>query len=83
MPRAVLKNGVIFPLEPLPPQWADGRELRVDAAIEDEDVGGFDAWVGELQTLIAQNDPSDLARVEQVIKDADEQAKASVRKEMG
>ncbi len=29
MPRAVLKNGVIYPLEPLPPEWADGQELEV------------------------------------------------------
>src|SRR5437016_2245247 len=43
MPKAVLKNGVIYPLEPLPPEWADGRELRVESAEEDEDRD-FDSW---------------------------------------
>lgn len=33
MPRAVLKNGVICPLEPLPSEWEDGRELRVELAV--------------------------------------------------
>lgn len=62
MPRAVLKNGVITPLEPLPPEWADGRELRVESADEDEDQD-IDAWFAELQAMVAQNDPADLARV--------------------
>jgi hypothetical protein len=36
-----------------------------------------------LQALVAQNDPSDLARVEQAIREADEQMKAVVRKQIG
>jgi hypothetical protein len=83
MPKAVLKNGVICPLEPLPPEWADGRELRVEAANEDDEDQDLDAWYQELQALVAQNDPNDFARVEQAIRAADEQAKAFVRKQMG
>ena len=83
MPKAVLKNGVILPLEPLPPEWADGRELSVESATEHDEEEGFDAWFHELQTLVAQNDVTDLVRVDQAIKDADEQAKALVRQEMG
>jgi hypothetical protein len=69
MPKAVLKNGVILPLEPLPPESTDGRELRVESADEDEDKD-FDAWFGELQAMVAQNDPADLARVERAIRRA-------------
>jgi hypothetical protein len=29
MVRAVLKNGVICPLEPLPPEWTEGWELAI------------------------------------------------------
>jgi hypothetical protein len=82
MPKAVLKNGVICPLEPLPPEWVDGQELRVDAVVDDEDQD-LDTWYQELQALVAQNDPEDCARVEQALRDADEQAKALVRKQMG
>ncbi len=83
MPKAVLKNGVICPLEPLPPEWADGRELRVEAAAEDDEDQDLDAWYHELQELVAQNDPSDIARVEAAIREADEQAKSFVRRQMG
>ena len=83
MPRAVLKNGVICPLEPLPAEWEDGRELRVESAIDDDEDRDIDTWYQELQAMVAQNDPDDLARVEQAIRVADEQAKALVRKQMG
>ena len=83
MPKAVLKNGVILPLEPLPPEWVDGRELRVESAVDDDESQDLDTWFAELQALVAQNDPVDLARVDQAMHRADEQAKAMVRKQMG
>jgi len=83
MPRAVLKNGVICPLEPLPPEWDDGRELRIESVAEEGEDQDIDAWYRELEALVAQNDPNDCARVEQNIRIADEQAKALVRKQMG
>lgn len=83
MPKAVLKNGMIYPLEPLPPEWTDGQELSVEAVADADEDQDIDAWYQELQTLVAQNDPNDWARVEQAIQAADEQAKALVRKQMG
>lgn len=83
MPKAILKNGAILPMEPLPPEWADGQELLVESASEIDEDADFEKWLTELQGLVAQNDPADLARAEQAIRDADEQAKAVVRKEMG
>lgn len=61
MAKAVLKNGVIRPLEPLPPEWADGQEL---------------------EAFVAQNDPQDLARVNQALRVANAEAKALVRKQI-
>jgi hypothetical protein len=82
MPKAVLKNGIIYPLEPLPPEWPEGQQLRVEASFDEEDED-LDTWYRELQALVAQNDPNDWASVEQAIKTANEQAKALVRKQMG
>ena len=75
MPKAVLKNGAICPLEPLPPEWTEGQALRVEATAEDDEDEDLDVWYHELQALVAQNDPTDLARVEQAIQAANEQAK--------
>ena len=83
MPRAVLKNGVICPVEALPSEWPEGQELRVEALTDEDDNQDLDAWFQELESLVATNDPSDWARVEQALRIADEQAKAEVRKQMG
>jgi hypothetical protein len=83
MPKAVLKNGVILPLEPLPPEWADGQELRVESADDDDESKDIDTWYTELQSLVAHNDPAEIARMEQAIATADQEAKALVRKRMG
>lgn len=29
MPRAILKNGVLLPVDPLPKAWKDGTEVRL------------------------------------------------------
>jgi hypothetical protein len=38
MPRAVLRNGVIIPIDPVPPEWADGRELWVDEVTDSTEM---------------------------------------------
>ena len=84
MPRAILRNGVIYPLDPLPPDWADGKELRVeetdDAVAEPDDD---EKWFQQLEAAVQQIDPRDIARLEAALKEADEQAKATMRREMG
>lgn len=84
MTRAILKNGVIYPLDPLPPEWTDGKELRVEDAGEPESSPeDIDRWYQELEMLVAQNDPKDMERLEAALKEADDQAKAMMRREMG
>jgi len=29
MPRAIVKNGVLLPVDPLPKAWKDGTEVRL------------------------------------------------------
>lgn len=59
MVRAVLKGGVIYPLDPVPENWCDGQEVRVDA--DELTASGFDsdAWSREMAALTAElNDPA-------------------------
>jgi hypothetical protein len=84
MPRAVLRNGVIYPLDPLPPDWADGKELRVEETDETvENPQGADRWFDELEAMVAQNDPEDIKKLEEALQEADKQAKEWMRREMG
>ena len=83
MVRAVLRDGVIYPVDPLPPDWTDGRELRVEDAQEPEDSPeALDRWYRELEALCAQNDPEDDDRLMAALAEAHEQAKAMVRREL-
>jgi hypothetical protein len=81
--RAVIEQGIIRPLEPLPPDWVDGQELRIEAA-EDEDGGeALDTWSQEMDALTANlYPPEEGAQIEETLREADQQAKAWVRHEM-
>ena len=55
MPRAILKNGLIYPVEPLPPEWAEGQELEVQE-VQNGAPSGLEQWYQELEAMAAQND---------------------------
>lgn len=83
MIRAVAENGLIRPLEPMPPEWRDGRRLtvEVDVAAEPDDL---DSWYRTLQELgAAEYGPGEREVFDETLREADEQAKAMVRREMG
>lgn len=82
MPRAVLKNGVICPLENLPSDWSEGQELNVEA-IGEVNSQDIDSWYSQLEEMVANNDPKDFERIESSLRIADQQAKEIVRKQMG
>ncbi|HBI44202.1 MAG TPA: hypothetical protein DDY78_15315 [Planctomycetales bacterium] len=84
MPRAVLKNGVIYPVDPLPPEWADGKELVVQPAEREEDTGeALDCWLEELNAMCADSDPADEALIQAAIEEQKRESKAYIRREMG
>jgi hypothetical protein len=84
MPRAVLKNGTIQPLEPLPPEWKEGQELIVEEAKgPDLRPAAIDEWAEELDALASESDPEDEARMREAIEEHRRQGKAWVRREMG
>jgi hypothetical protein len=82
--RAIVERGLIRPLEPLPKEWVDGRELRVLEAESSERPEEPDMWCAEMDTLSAEiDDPEDWARIEAALAAADIQAKSYIRREMG
>jgi len=82
MPRAIVKDGMIYPIEPLPADWTDGHEVTVEDAKPDSPEA-IDKWYAELEELARQIDPEDHRRLEEALAEADRQAKAQVRREMG
>jgi len=84
MPKAILEHGLIRPLEPLPPDWRDGQELRVEKADSTESPAeDIDRDFAELATLCAQGNPDDDAILTQALHDARQISKEQVRRSMG
>ncbi len=82
--RAIVEQGQIRPLDPLPSEWIEGRELRVLEAESHEGPDEADTWSREMDILAAEpDDPQDWAHIEAALANADIQAKAYVRREMG
>ena len=84
MVRAILKGGVIYPLEPVPENWSDGQELRVQADEVTAEGADVRSWSLEMAALTAElDDPAAWAQLDGCLREADAQAKGWVRREMG
>jgi hypothetical protein len=82
MPRAILLNGLIYPLEPLPAGWQDGQELWVEES-PPESPEALDRWCQEMEALCATGDPEDDKRLEAALAELRRQDKALARRETG
>lgn len=85
MLKAVLRQGAIIPLEPLPNDWAEGVQLEIDLAKESKPTAPFDIdlWAREMKQLCADSSVDDEQVMRQAIEQHREQAKAQARREMG
>ena len=81
MPRAVLKNGVIVPIDPLPQEWADGRELWVDVVADSTDTVSNNG--SNLEESPIDEDPEDDNRLMEAIARIRQQAKSMARRQLG
>lgn len=89
MIRAIYRDGVLQPLDPVPAEWTDGRELNVEPAERGEvpdaaELERIDEWYRELQALgAARYEPGEYEDLQRFLAEADELAKEHVRREMG
>ena len=81
MPKAVLRNGAIVPLEPLPTEWEEGAALEVErAATPTLDIA---EWAQSMNQLCADSLAEEEEVMRSAIEDHRKQAKLQVRGEMG
>lgn len=80
--RAILRNGAIKPVEPLPTDWAEGQELLVEGtdAPTAEDLR---AWATELETAATQLPADEHERFENALEEVEHESKEAVRREWG
>ena len=85
MIRAYYRNGLIYPAEPVPPEWLDGQEVRVDSELDGsmDDPAEIDRWDAEWRRVgPLQYEPGERERVQAVLAEADALAKECVRRRM-
>ena len=86
MIRAIVSNGAIKPLEPLPTDWQNGHELVVDEVrdLPPESSREIEKWLNEMKSLTAElNDGQEWQAIEAALVEADSQQKNRIRREMG
>jgi hypothetical protein len=78
-----VQNGTILPLDPIPSDWAEGREVLIEAA-EDavvDEHAEIMRWYANLEALGgAQYEPGERESVGKFMADADREAKEYVRR---
>jgi hypothetical protein len=84
MPNAVLQNGEIRPLEPLPPNWREGQRLRIEAGDDDTpNADDIDRDFAQLEALCADSEPADEEQLRRALGQIRQQSKEQVRRQMG
>jgi hypothetical protein len=82
--RAIIENGQIHPVHPLPAEWTEGRQVIVEDAESAPPSDDLEEWYRELQELgPGQFEPGEWERVQATLAEADEMAKAAVSRQMG
>lgn len=81
--KAILHDGRIQPLEPLPPGWADGQEL----VVEEPDWAGAEApvdqWARDLEAATAQLPVEEHERFRRALVEHEHESKDAVRRQWG
>jgi hypothetical protein len=78
MIRAVVKNGVIQPTDPLPQAWSEGHEVLVT----DSTVTDPEQWYREMEDEARGMDPQDGERLMAALATARAEAKELARNEL-
>jgi hypothetical protein len=81
MLKAVLRQGAIIPLDPMPAEWEEGAILEV-AKTESSTID-VDAWARNMNQLCADSSVGDDKEMRQAIERHRQEAKAQIRKQMG
>lgn len=80
--KAVLRNGHIEPLEPLPSEWIEGQELLVEQpASESQDQ--VEQWAKELESAAQRVPVEEHDRFQKALEEIRREGKEAMRREWG
>lgn len=87
MPRAIVKNGVLLPVDPLPTAWKDGTEVRlvkVNKKVKKPGRNGSgkhptDVWMDEVEKAAGEIDAEGDRQFAQAIEEIRKEARNLAR----
>ena len=82
MVRAILENGEIRPLRPLPDDWQDGQKLLIETEAEDR-PDAISAWAQEIEDAAQAIPEEDHRRFLEALEEQRTVSKDQVRRQMG
>lgn len=82
MVRAILKNGIIEPLDPLPADWRDGEPLNVETTHPIDSPQAIEQWAREIRDPRFGVSPEDAEIVQRAIDEHRQEQKELMRKRM-
>lgn len=83
MIHGVIHDGTILPLDPIPQEWGDGREVVIEAApgAAVNERARIEQWFEGLEALgPAQYEPGEREAIERFMAESDRDAKESMKK---
>jgi hypothetical protein len=81
--KAILNHGVIQPVDPLPPDWADGQELLVEEPSASNADAQISQWAREMDAATAQIPAEEHERFLTALDEIERDSKEAVRKQWG
>jgi uncharacterized membrane protein len=80
--KAILRNGAIKPIEPLPAGWAEGQELLIEGT-DVPTAEDLRAWAAEMEASAARLPAEEHEHFERALDEVERESKEAVRREWG
>jgi len=80
--KAVIQNGRIEPLEPLPTDWLEGQEVVVESEVP-QTASEIDQWSSDLEAAAARLPLEDHQRFIEALDEIERESKEAMRREWG
>lgn len=83
MVRGVVKNGIIQPLTPLPPNWRDGQAVSIESTEPTESAAEIERWISEMRDPASGASREDSETALAAINEHRSEQREIMRKRMG
>jgi len=81
--KAVIQNGRIEPIEPLPSEWREGQELIIEQPDGNAGAAKLDQWAKDLDEAAARVPAGEHERFRKALEEIERESKNVVRREWG